>query len=238
VVLIDALSYAWSALWLRGIRMRERLPERVGTPRLGRDIAVGLGYVFRHPILRPMALNVSTIVLFQSAIGAVTVVFLVRDLGLSPGLIGLLGMSGLVAAVVSSMVTGWVASRVGSARAMLVASVLIGVAFLLLPLTRPGAGLVFYVASGALAAFGIILHGVLQSSARQQLCPRELQGRVGATMNVLSWGMMPLGALLGGVLAGALGLRGTLLLAATMALAGSAWLFCSPLRRMRDVPVS
>lgn len=238
VILLDALSYAWSALWLRGIRAAEQLPERDGRRRLREDIGDGLRYVFRHPLLRPMALNLATIVLFQSAIGAVTIVFLVRDLGLSAGTIGLLGMTGLVAAIVSSLLAGRVAARFGSARSMLAASVLIGVAFVLLPFATPGPGLVFFVASGALSAFGIILHGVLLSSARQQLCPQELQGRVSATMNVLSWGVIPLGALLGGVLANLVGVRGTLAIGGALALAGSVWLFCSPLRSLRDVPSS
>ena len=169
---VDALSYLWSAIWLRGIRTPETRPECT-EHRLRRDIADGLGYLFRRPILRAIALNVATVVLFPSAIG-----------------------------------------------------------------TKPGAGLIFFVASGALSAFTIIVLVVLQASARQQLCPEDLRGRVAATMNMLSWGMMPIGALIGGSLAGVLGLRGTIAVCAVGVLAGAAWPICSPLRSLRDVPLS
>jgi Na+/melibiose symporter-like transporter len=235
---VDALSYLWSAIWLRGIRTPEARPVRGEQRRLRQDIGDGLGYLFRQPILRAIALNVATVVLFQSAIGAITIVFLVREIGLGPAAIGLLSMIGLLAAVVASMVTSRIADKLGTARTMLAASILLGVAFLLLPLTRPGAGLAFFVASGALSAFTIIVLVVLQASARQQLCPEDLRGRVAATMNMLSWGMMPIGALIGGSLAGVLGLRGTIAVCAADVLAGAAWPVCSPLRSLRDVPLS
>ncbi len=189
-------------------------------------------------ILRAVALNTSTIVTFQSAIGAITVVFLVRDIGLGPATIGLLGMIGLLAAVVSSMVADRIATRFGTARTMLATSVVLGLSFLLLPLTTPGAGLVFYVAFGALSAFTIIVLMVLQASTRQQLCAEEMLGRVSATITMLSWGMMPAGALIGGTLAALIGVRAAITVCALGALSGSAWLFTSPLRSLRDVPVS
>ena len=235
---VDALSYLWSAIWLRGIRTAEARPERTEQRRLRQDIGDGLGYLFGQPILRAIALNVATVVLFQSAIGAITIVFLVREIGLGPAAIGLLSMIGLLAAVVASMATSRIADRLGTARTMLAASVLLGFAFLLLPLTKPGAGLIFFVASGALSAFTIIVLVVLQASARQQLCPEDLRGRVAATMNMLSWGMMPIGALIGGSLAGVLGLRGTIAVCAAGVLTGAAWPICSPLRSLRDVPLS
>lgn len=235
---VDAFSYLWSALWLGTIRTPEARPIRSERRSLRRDVTDGLGYLFRHRILRAIALNTSTIVTFQSAIGAITVVFLVRDIGLGPAAIGLLGMIGLLAAVLSSMVADRIANRFGTARTMLVASVLLGLSFLLLPLTTPGIGLVFYVAHGALSAFTIIVLIVLQASARQQLCAEQMRGRVTATITTLSWGMMPVGALIGGTLAALIGVRATITVCALGALSGSVWLFASPLRSLRDVPVS
>lgn len=235
---VDAFSYLWSALWLGSIRTPEARPVRAERTDLRRDVGDGLVYLFRHPILRAIALNTSMIVTFQSAVGAITIVFLVRDIGLGPATIGLLGMIGLLAAVVSSLVTDRIAKTFGTARTMLAASVVLGLSFLLLPLTTPGAGLAFYVAFGALSAFTIIVLVVLQSSARQQLCAEELRGRVTATMTMLSWGMMPVGALIGGTLAELIGVRATIVVCGLGALSGSVWLFVSPLRSLRDVPVS
>jgi predicted MFS family arabinose efflux permease len=236
VVLLDALSYLWSALWLRGIRKPEPKPQRTEPTPLGREVRDGLRYVARQPILRAVTLNSATIMFFQAAQGAVILVFLVRELGLSPGLIGLLSMIGLVAAILSSMVTTWIGARIGTARAMLLGSAVTGAGYLLFPLTTAGAGLAFYVAAGALTAFGIILLRILEATAIQQVCVPGLRGRVAATVGVATGTVLPVGALLGGVLAGTLGLRGTLWLTGVMMCSASLWLICSPLRWLRDIP--
>lgn len=237
VLLLDSLSYLWSALWLRGIRATEERPAREQGGSLRTEIAAGVRFVWRHRILRPIAASSVGFVLFQSAADAIMVVFLFRDLGLTAAVIGLLGMLGLSGAVASSFVTGWIGRRVGTARAMLAGAVLAGVGFLLFPLTTPGVGLACYLAGGVLSAFGIILVRIMQATAYQQLSPPELRGRVAATIGVATRAVTPVGAVLGGVLAGIVGVRGTLWLAGAMVLASSVWLFASPLRRLRDLPL-
>jgi len=59
-----------------------------------------------------------------------------------------------------------------------------------------------------------------------------------AAVRWIVWGTLPLGGLLGGVLGSALGIRPTLWVAALGAWAAGLWVFFSPLRRMRDVPVA
>lgn len=236
VILIDAASYLWSALWLRGIRKREPAPVRVPDRRLRSEIGAGIRFVLGHPVLRPIGLCVATTVLFQSAGNAVTIVFLVREVGLSAGLIGLLGTAGLLGALLSSMVTTRIAARLGTSRSLLAGSALIGLGFLCFPLTGPGPMLAWFIAGTLLTSFGIILFHVLAASTRQRLCPEELLGRVSATMQFLSWGMMPAGSLLGGLVATVAGLRGTLWITGAGAATASLWLLCSPLRHRDAVP--
>jgi len=232
---LDAASYLWSALWLRTIRRTEPRPVR-GPRHLGHEIAAGVRFVWRQPILRAIAANTGTVLFFQSANDSIMVVFLVRRIHLSPGAIGLLATVGLVGALASSAVTGRIAARLGSARALLLAAAANGVGFLCYPLTRPGVGLVWYVLAGGIAAFTIITRHVLAVSARQRLCPPYLLGRVSATMELMTWGVMPLGAVAGGILGTYLGLRPTLVLSGVAILAASLWLVASPLRRLRDIP--
>jgi MFS family permease len=71
------------------------------------------------------------------------------------------------------------------------------------------------VASGA----GIVLWNVVTVSLRQRITPDRLLGRMNASYRLVGWGTMPLGAVLGGVLAEALGLRGAFLVAALLTLA-------------------
>jgi MFS family permease len=233
---LNALSFVWSALWLRSIRTAEPRPAPVERPNLRREIGDGLRYVFRHPLIRPIALNTTTTMLFQAANGAVMIVFLVRAIHLSPSAIGLLSMIGLFGALAASGFTERLSSRLGDARALLLASVGIGVAFLLQALTGPGWRLTWYVVSMLLAAIGIIVSYILQASIRQRLCPAELQGRVSATMSFVAWGAAPFGSLLGGLTATAFGLRATLWISGTGALLGAAFLILSPLRTLRRIP--
>ena len=232
----NALSFVWSALWLRSIRTPESRPVAAERPDLRREIGEGLRYVFRHPLLRPITLNTTSTFLFQSANGAVMIVFLVREIHLSPSTIGLLSMIGLLGALAASWFTERLSDWLGEARALLLASVGLGVAFLLQALTGPGWGLLWYVGSMLLAAVCIIVSAILQSSIRQRLTPPELQGRVSATTSFVAWGVAPIGSLLGGVLATAFTLRTTLWISGTGALLGAAFVLFSPLRTLHTIP--
>jgi MFS family permease len=233
---LDALSFLWSALWLRSIRTPEPRPAKPEKPNLRREIAEGMRYVFRHPLLRPIALNTATTMLFQAAGTAVMIVFLVREIHLQPSTIGVLSMIGLGGAIVASAVTERISNRYGDARALLLSSTGIGVAFTLQALTGPGWQVSWFVAATLLAGFCIIVSYILQVSTRQRVCPPELQGRVSATMSFVGWGAAPLGSLLGGGLGTAFGLRATLWISGLAALAGTAFLVFSPFRTLRTVP--
>jgi hypothetical protein len=81
-----------------------------------------------------------------------------------------------------------------------------------------------------------VVYNITQVSFRQGLCPPELLGRMNATMRFLVWGTMPLGALAGGALGSAIGVRETLLVAAIGGALPVLPVFFSPLRRMRELP--
>ncbi|HEY3513061.1 MULTISPECIES: MFS transporter [Kribbella] len=233
---LDALSFVWSAIWLRSIRTSEPAPVKPERPHLRHEIRDGLQYVFKHPLLRPLALNTMVTMLFQAAAGAIMVVYLVRGVHLQPATIGILSMIGLLGAILASAVTEKISTRYGDARTLLLSSTGIGVAFTLQALTAPGWQVSWYVAATLLAGFCIIVSYILQVSIRQQLCPPELQGRVSATMSFVSWGAAPIGSLLGGALGTAFGLHTTLWIAGLGTLAGNSVLYFSPLRRLRSIP--
>ena len=235
---LDALSFLWSALWLRSIRTPEAQPVKADRPDLRREIADGMRYVFTHPLLRPIALNTATTMLFQAAAGAIMIVYLVREVHLQPGTIGVLSMIGLLGAIVASAVTERISDRYGDARTLLLSSTGIGVAFTLQALTAPGWQVSWYVVSMLLAGFCIIVSYILEVSIRQRVCPPELQGRVTATMSFVSWGTAPLGSLLGGALGTVFGLHATLWVAGLSALAGTVFLYLSPFRTLRTVPAT
>ena len=137
-----------------------REPATPELPNLRREIGEGMRYVFRHPLLRPLALNTMTTMLFQAAAGAIMVVFLVRGVHLQPATIGVLSMVGLLGAILTSAVTEKLSTRYGDARTLLLSSTGIGVAFTVQALTAPGWMVSWFVVGSLLGgglgtAFGL-----------------------------------------------------------------------------------
>jgi MFS family permease len=235
-VLLNAVSFLWSAAWLQGIHKREDLAPKQGKPRLRTEIKEGLRFVATHPLLRPIALTGALQSLFQSVHLAISVVFLVRVLGLNPATIGLLSSTTLIGAVLGAFSSGWLTRRLGQGRLMWIAALAYGGAFMLYPLTQPGWWLASWAVAGFVTSAGVIVLNVVTVSFQQSACPDHLLGRMNATMKFLVWGTIPVGSALGGGLAAIAGLRGTLWIAAVGVLLSSVFLLVSPLRRLRDLP--
>jgi len=236
-VAADAMSFLASAAIVTAIRSPESKPQvpQGGHSKLVHDIGEGLRFVFGNALLRAIAATTATSNLFSGVAAAVEIVFLVREVHASPGVIGLLFSMGGIGGVLGAFVAGPMARRFGGVRATIIG---IGgnVGALLIPLTMPGVGLLFFGFGTFAIGFSAVVYNINQVSFRQRLCPDRLLGRMNATMRFVVWGVLPIGALIGGVLGSVLGLRPTLWIgAAGEALAG-VWLLASPLRSMRDFP--
>jgi MFS family permease len=214
------------------------LPTAGRRTTLRREIADGLMFVLRDPFLRQLSTFWAAANLALTGYAALLVVFLVREIGLTPGSVGLLtaipGLGGILGAVL----TGRITARYGTARG-LVLSTLCAVPFcLLIPLTGPGPRLAFYVAGALVAWTGIALGNIVIAAFRQSYSPPGMCGRVTATMRFLIFGTSPLGALLGGSLGTWLGVRPALwVLLGAVTLSGTLLLTPS-LRGRRDLPAA
>lgn len=237
-ILADAVSYLWSAAFLRAIRTPEKAPESVAGKHLRREIAEGLRFVYRNPALRAIGGHGACMAFFQAAHSAVSVVFLVREVGLSPGTIGIVGSVGLVGAVLAAATTRRLSDRYGAARMLWIVAVISGAVMMLYPFTAPGWGLAWCVVSGFGLSYGIVFMTIVQVSFQQAICSERVLGRVSATMTFLVWGAIPLGSVFGGLLASEFGLPATLWIAAVGVLLSALWFLFSPIRTMRDLPVS
>jgi MFS family permease len=92
------------------------------------------------------------------------------------------------------------------------------------------------VAGGILVGFGGVVYNVNQVSLRQAITPGHMQGRMNATMRFVVWGTLPIGALAGGALGGAIGLRQTLWVAALGGLLAFVPPLLSPVRGLDSIP--
>jgi predicted MFS family arabinose efflux permease len=231
--LADAASFAVSVLSLLMIRDREPAPGRARRS-LRAEMAEGLRLVVTHPILRMIAGCTATANLFSSAVMAISVVFLVRQVHLGASAIGVLTSLGAIGGVAGALSCGVLRRRIGSAR-LIWLSIAVAKPFgLLIPVTFPGAGLAFYAVGLFALSFGSVVYNVHQASFRQLLCPHRLLGRMNATIRFIVWGTIPLGGLLGGALGSWLGNRDALWVCAAGACLAPIWVLASPLRRMRD----
>ena len=231
----DAASFVVSACSLLAIGDREERPEHPDAPNLRAEIGEGLRFVVTQPVLRMIAGATSTGNLFLSAFGAISVVFLVRQIGLDAATIGILTSAAAIGGVVGAFSATWLRRRVGSARIIWLSLTVSAPCALLIPLTSPGSGLLCYAAGLFMISSGIIVYNVNQASFRQLLCPPRLLGRMNATMRFIVWGTMPVGGLLGGTLGTWLGDRSALWVITSGIALSPVWLLVSPLRRMHDV---
>ena len=199
---------------------------------------VGLRFVLGDAILRKIAACTATANLAISLVTSIQVVFLIRTLHTSPAQVGLVLGLGTLGGFGGSLVARPLAEKVGTARIMWVALVVPAPLALLMPLAWTGWGsLVFAAGWAAFNASGAV-YNTAQISYRQSVCPPELLGRVNASIRWLIFSTMPVGALLGGVVGSWLGLRPTLWIGAVIMSLTGVWLLSSPLRGLRDIPLS
>jgi MFS family permease len=199
-----------------------------------REIADGFGFVVRHPILRNVVCCLGTFNFFGAMIGAVEIVFLVRDLHVTPAGVGLVFSVSAVGGMLGGLAAGRLSKAIGSARLIWVSALVFGLPTFALPLATPGWGvLLFGVGTFFFLHRGVVFN-IAQITYRQAITPTELLGRVTASVRFITGGWMPVGAVVGGVLGSTIGVRETLWVAVGGCWCAGLWVFFSPLRKMRD----
>lgn len=239
-LLANAASFAVSFACLSAIRRHE--PRVASTARteqsLAREVRQGLRFVLGDSFLRPLLFFGPPINLFLTGISALTAVFLVRTVGITPGVVGLVFAAESAGGVLGAVVARPLARRWGSSRTALLAVTLSLPFALLLPLTTSGAGLLLFVGGLFMVEGGVVIANVIFASFYQAYVPPDMLGRVTASTLTVSGCMMPAGALVAGGLSQALGIRPTLwILTAGIAASGLAYL-ATPMRKHRDFPIA
>jgi MFS family permease len=240
-ILVDALSYVGSAIFVFTIRQAEppvpkHGPDGEPHPSMKKQIGEGLRYVFRHPLLRPIAFCTATSNFFGPMALAILILFAVRVLGLTPGAIGIIFAIGNSGFLLGAFLSDRVARRFGLGRSIIGAAVLFGLSGLLLPLATPSRAWVVLIAASLFGGFGSVVYNINQVSLRQAITPERMQGRMNATIRFVIWGTIPIGSFIGGVLGGTIGLRPTLWVAGIGGLFAFVPPLLSPVRRLRHIP--
>jgi MFS family permease len=237
-VLLDAVSFFVSALFLFRIRRAESAPtraERQSGPGMKAELKEGLRYVFGHRYLRWIAASTATFNFFGNVMYAVLLVYAVRELELGPGLIGVVLMLGNVGYLAGALAANRLAKRLGVGPTIILGGAG-SVGYLLVAAAPQASPIPFLVAGLAIVAIGVPVYNITQGSFRQAITPERLQGRMNSVMRFIVWGVIPLGALVGGALASLGGLRFAVAVGAVGSTLAVLPLLLSPVRTLREMP--
>ncbi len=240
-ILVDAASFVGSGLSILGIRKQEDLPATHAADgektSLWTELKEGLRFVLGNPNLRAQAGCTATSNFFSNVSFAIIIVFLVRELGLSPGVIGLTISLGSVGALIAAVTATRISGRFGIGPTTIAMSMLFGPATLLIAFAPAGnEAIPFLVLAQLVFGFTVVVYNIVQVSYRQAICPPRLQGRMNSVMRFIVWGTIPLGALTGGVLGSSIGLRQTIVIGAIGGGLAFLWILLSPQRHLREMP--
>lgn len=237
-VLVDALSFLASAIYLFRIRAEERAPsraERRAGPGMKAEVREGLRWVLGNRYLRWIAASTATFNLFGSVIFAIYIVFAVRELGLRPGVIGVIFAVANVGYLVGALLANPLSRRIGVGPTIVLGAG--GSISLLLLAAAPASNPIPYlIAAQGISSIGVPLYNITQVSFRQAITPERLQGRMNSVMRFIVWGVMPLGSLLGGALATWVSLRFAIWFGAIGMSLAVLPVLLSPVRTLREMP--
>ncbi len=236
---VDAVSYLASALGLIAITRREPEPERPAERQsVGRSIAEGLRAVYGSRLLRALLTQSAALNLFFGAVITVFVVYAVRYLHLTPFKLGLVLGASAVGALTGALFSTRIRMRLGLGRSMVVNTIGLSAAPLLMIIPR-GAGLgsmIILICSHLLYGSNVSMFNVTAITMRQTVTPRRVLARMNATYRMLLFGAPLFGALMGGLLGDALGLRPALIISLIAMTSPVLWIPFSPVFRLREMP--
>lgn len=194
-VLVDAVSYLVSGLLLTSIRAHDPVPDRGARRSLLNGLREGVAWVYRHRTLACIALTSHLMLLFNTVVSTVFVVFALRDLKIGDFGLGVTYACAGLGGVVGGAFSARVARRFDVAAVLIAGRLVAAVGWLPLVLAQRGpwalvsVSLAFFLVSGAIS-----LESPVEMSYRQAVTPERLRGRMNATIRSFNWGTVAIGA--------------------------------------------
>lgn len=234
-LLADVLSYLASGLLLARTSVAEHPVANSGG---GLGLGAGLRYVARSPVLRPILLGTTTLNLFNFMFTALFVLYVTTELGVTPATLGAVIGAGSVGALIGAAVTGRLSRRIGIGPTLVAGLVVFPAPLVLVPLAggpRPVV-LAMLLAAEFLSALGVMLLDIAAGSLQIATTPPGMLALVQGFKRTVNYGIRPIGALAGGALGAAIGVRPALWIATVGAVVGVLWVLFSPVASMRELP--
>jgi MFS family permease len=236
-LLADAASFLASAVFLARIRAPEP-PLEASEGSMWTQVKEGMEFIARHSVLRPGLVSVATLNFFNFAFSAIFILYATRELGISAGTLGVVLGAGAVGGLLGAVAAGRLGRRIGLGPAFVLGMVLFPAPLLLVPLAAGPRWLVLAMLFTAefLSGLGVMILDINVGAIMTALTPHRLRSRSTGAFRFVNYGIRPLGALFGGALGSAIGLRPTLLFTAAASVLGVLWLLPSPVLRLLELP--
>jgi MFS family permease len=234
----DVLSFLFSAAALLSIRTIETVrPNADGArPSFNSELVDGLRVTLRNPILASLAGCSMTANLAGAMLQTVSLIYFYRDLGLSPGVVGLVfGISG-AGGILGAFAAPGNLRRFGIGHALATLVIIEGFAIMAMSAARLGAAAIVVGACELVIAALEPTYAVAVGSIRQAVTPDHLRGRVTGTIRTISFGIIPIGSVIGGILGTKIGIIPTLFAAGVLWGGSAAWILLGPVIRLRETP--
>jgi predicted MFS family arabinose efflux permease len=232
-VAVDAASFLASAFFVR----RAEVPEPEVASEDSGGLAAGVRFIRRTPLLQSALLGTATFNIFNTAFWALLVLYATEVMGLGSGAIGVaLGVGGF-GSLVGSAVARRTGRRLGLGRAMILSFLIAAAPLLLVPISPgpPWVAMVLLTLAEFGSGFGVLVLDISLGSFQAAVIPDQLRSRVWGAILVVNWGVRPIGALAGGLIAGVIGLEATMWIAAVGGIAGVLWLLPSRMSEVKEV---
>lgn len=207
VLFANVAGFLVSALALSGIRDGEVVRPKVERRHLLVEIGEGLRFVAANDLLRRIVATVALSNLGSIVVYTLLPIAILRILGIDPLLFGVILSIGAIGGLLGSVMATRIARRIGEGPAITWSVLVFALATVLLPLAVlvPEASIALLIVGEAIFGFTVLVFNIVQVTARQRLCPKPLLGRMNASIRTVVWGVMPIGALLAGLLGTVLG---------------------------------
>ena len=231
-LIVDAVSYLTSALFLRGVAETQR-PAREpngATPggsalrAFAVDVRAGLAALTATPVLRVLALMEVLVAGALSLSGTSYMIYVTRDIGIATGILGVIFALGGLGSVAGAFVAARLARRFGIPAALTTGLALaaIGAVCVALAATPTPVAVALLAAQQIVGDGGHTIYHVHDRTLRQTAVAAPLLARVDGAIRTLGYASMLVGALAGGWMATMLGARSGLIVAAIVGSAASA----------------
>lgn len=238
-IVVDAVSFAISSVFMIGMKHRENLPRQDAAeprPHMWPQVKEGLAWVVGNRNLRAIAGCTGTSNFCSGLMFSIVILYMVRVLHLSSIQAGAVFAVGSAGSIAGALLANRLGKKFGVGSAIVFMAVIFSFGGLAYPLAPKSFPLPLLMAGQLLFGFSAVAYNILQVSYRQAITPERLQGRMNAAMRWIVWGTIPLGTLAGGAIAQATSLHIAIWVGAVLGTPVFLWVLLSPLRSIKEMP--